>query len=358
MEQYKKTRELLINHYKQYPKMEIQDMLKYIFQSSFGCEHMVSSEGFAIDYIKKEYASTVKGDNPLTDALDGEYSRVSLSYLDKEGLSAETLGRLFYLSAKKETQGKENLEKKLLTLKELVNDGALPFSTYETEKIINEWADSGYPAIHHSDAFRNEYHPAYRVIDNKYVGLLPLLAEIDKRLNKGSVIMAIEGGSASGKSTLADTLQSIYGCNVFHTDDFFLRPEQRTPERLNEVGGNLDRERFLDEVLIPLREGKDVNYRKFNCTSMKIEDEITFEPSKLTVVEGAYSMHPELREYYDSSVFLDVDSKVQRERILQRNSGSMAQRFFDEWIPLEEVYFSEMNIKEHCNMVIHFNEKD
>ena len=351
MEQYKKTRELLMNHYKQYPKMEIQDMLKYIFQSSFGCEHMVSSEGFAIDYIKKEYASTVKGDNPSTDALDGEYSRVSLSYLDKE-LSAETLGRLFYLSAKKEPQGKENLEKKLLTLKELVNDGALPFSTYEAEKIINEWADSGYPAIHHSDAFRNEYHPAYRVIDNKYVGLLPLLAEIDKMLNKGTVIMAIEGGSTSGKSTLADTLQSIYGCNVFHTDDFFLRPEQRTPERLNEVGGNLDRERFLDEVLIPLREGKDVNYRKFNCTSMKIEDEIIFEPSKLTVVEGAYSMHPDLSPYYDLSVYLDISPDLQRDRITKRNSQFFAMRFFNEWIPLEERYFKGMDIKDRCDIVL------
>ena len=79
-----KTKELLINHYKQYPKMEIQDMLKFIFQSSFGCEHMVSSEDFAIDYIKKEYASMVKGDKPLTDALDGEYSRVSLSILIRD----------------------------------------------------------------------------------------------------------------------------------------------------------------------------------------------------------------------------------------------------------------------------------
>lgn len=351
MEQYKKTRELLINHYKQYPKMEIQDMLKYIFQSSFGCEHMVSSEVFAIDYIKKEYAYTVKGDNPLTDALDGEYSRVSLSYLDK-GLSAETLGKLFYLSAKKEPQGKENLEKKLPTLKELVNEGVLPFSTYEAEEIINEWADSGYPAIHHSDAFRNEYHPAYRVISNYYIWILPLLAEIDKMLNKGSLIMAIEGGSASGKSTLADTLQSIYGCNVFHTDDFFLRPEQRTPKRLNEVGGNLDRERFLDEVLIPLREGKDVNYRKFNCTSMKIEDAITFKPNKLTVVEGAYSMHPDLSPRYDLSVFLDISPDLQKDRIKKRNSQFFAMRFFNEWIPLEERYFKEMDIKDRCDIVL------
>ena len=52
-----KTAKLLISHYCNYPKMEIQDMLKYIFQSSFGCEHMVSSQNFATDYIKREYPS-------------------------------------------------------------------------------------------------------------------------------------------------------------------------------------------------------------------------------------------------------------------------------------------------------------
>ena len=33
-------------------------------------------------------------------------------------------------------------------------------------------------------------------------------------------------------------------------DDFFLRPEQRRPERFAEPGGNVDRERFAAEVLV------------------------------------------------------------------------------------------------------------
>ena len=52
--QESKTSKLLISHYNNFPKMEIQDMLKYIFQSSFGCEHMISSQDFATDYIKKD----------------------------------------------------------------------------------------------------------------------------------------------------------------------------------------------------------------------------------------------------------------------------------------------------------------
>ncbi len=179
-----------------------------------------------------------------------------------------------------------------------------------------------------------------------------LFEELDKRLANGPAILAIEGRSASGKTTLSDLLASTYGCTVFHMDDFFLRPDQRTPERYAEVGGNVDRERFLNEVLEPLSKGEVVNYRKFHCASMMLEDPIPIIPKKLVVIEGVYSMHPDLSDYYDLSVFLDISPKLQRERILRRNYPQMAERFFETWIPLEEKYFSAMNIKEQCDIVI------
>ena len=81
--------------------------------------------------------------------------------------------------------------------------------------------------------------------------------KIDELLTqKDMVIVAIDGKCTSGKTTLASKLAQIYDCNVFHMDDFFLRPEQRTPERFAEVGGNVDYERFQEEVLLPLKTGK------------------------------------------------------------------------------------------------------
>ena len=53
--------------------------------------------------------------------------------------------------------------------------------------------------------------------------------------------------AGSGKSVLGQLLSEVYSCNLFHMDDFFLRPEQRTAERLAEAGGNVDRERFLEK---------------------------------------------------------------------------------------------------------------
>ena len=88
--------------------------------------------------------------------------------------------------------------------------------------------------------------------------------QIDELLAKQDmVIVAIDGKCTSGKTTLASKLAEIYDCNVFHMDDFFLRPEQRTPERFAEVGGNVDYERFQEEVLLPLKDGKAFSYRPF-----------------------------------------------------------------------------------------------
>lgn len=346
-----KTQELLINHYNNYPDLQIQDIFKFLYQSSFGCEHAVPHSDNIISNIKEEYLSKAPESKSVLEQLDGGYCRVPLSFMNN-GLCAETLGKLFFLSSKKEADGLTLLKKKLNTAKELISKKLLPFDITEFENELKYWESEGFPAVHHSDAFRETYNPSYRVIANEFIPFLHLFAEIDKRLQKGSLKIAIEGGSASGKSTLAEILTKVYACTVFHTDDFFLRPEQRTRERLSEIGGNLDRERFIEEVLLPLKENKTVYYRKLDCSTMTIQDATPIIPKKLIITEGAYSMHPKMEDYYDFSVFLDVIPELQKERISKRNSPDFAQRFFNEWIPLENKYFKATNIKKRCTLCI------
>ena len=181
----------------------------------------------------------------------------------------------------------------------------------------------------------------------------PLLVRIDRLMaERERVLVAIDGGSASGKTTLGALLQSIYACPVFHMDDFFLRPEQRTPERFSEPGGNVDRERFLSEVLLPLREGKAVDYRRFDCKTFTIASPRRIEPGRLNIIEGAYAMHPDLAPYYDLTVFLAVSAEKQRERILKRNAPAQAEQFFDRWIPLERRYFDALDVQDRCDLVL------
>ncbi len=181
-----------------------------------------------------------------------------------------------------------------------------------------------------------------------------LFEKIEELLEKGSLIMAIDGSSAAGKSTLAAILGERYGAVVFHADDFFLRPEQRTAQRLNEPGGNMDRERLKAEVLESISKGEQITYRPFDCKTMSLKNAVSVLPGKLNVIEGAYSMHPELESFYDLSVFLDIDPETQRQRILKR--GERAEMFFTRWIPMEKRYFDELNVKERCDIVIKIKE--
>lgn len=352
--EHEKTRKLLIEHYHRYPRLQIRDVFKFIYQSSFGCEHMVSSSAAVTDYIRREAESCADQAGPI-DVLDGDYFRLHLCYL-KQGLAAETLGKMFCASAKKEAEGLVALEQKLAVARQLTEHGELPFGVDELDRAATEWRQQGYPAVHHSETFREYYKPAYRVIAKKHLPFLPILAAIDRRAERGTVTVALEGGSASGKTTLGQMLSELYDCTVFHMDDFFLRPEQRMPERFAEAGGNVDRERFLEQVLLPHSRGESVDYCRFDCSTFTICPPVRVTPKPITIVEGAYSMHPELAPYYDLSVFLDIAPEAQKARIERRNSPMMAQRFFNEWIPMEQRYFDQMQVRARCDITISINE--
>ena len=180
-----------------------------------------------------------------------------------------------------------------------------------------------------------------------------LTAAIDRLLaEKGRAVIALEGGAGSGKTTLAAMLARRYSAAVFHMDDFFLRPEQRTAERLAEPGGNVDRERFLEEVLLPLHRGETVRHRRYDCAAQALLPPAETPSAALTVVEGSYCMHPALAEYYDLTVFLQIPRELQRARILARNGPKAAQRFFDLWIPLEERYFEATDAAARCDLIL------
>ncbi len=131
-------------------------------------------------------------------------------------------------------------------------------------------------------------------------------------------------------------------------DHFFLRPEQRTRERYETPGENIDHERFLEEVLLPLRAGRAVAYRPFDCHTGRLAAPLELPTSPVTLIEGSYSCHSALWDLYDLHVFLSVDPEEQLRRITERNGASYAQVFRDKWIPLEERYIAAYHLEERC----------
>lgn len=167
---------------------------------------------------------------------------------------------------------------------------------------------------------------------------------LEKHLNR-PILVAIDGMSASGKSTLGNLLKEKYQCNLFHMDDFFLRPEQRTKERLTEAGGNVDYERFKKEILDHLSDPEGLVYQRYNCSSKTLEEQKKVPYCKLNIIEGAYSQHPYFKDIYDLRFFLTISLEEQKKRIQERNGEKQLERFLKEWIPMENHYFETYQIR-------------
>lgn len=346
--------DLIQDQAKRYAEFTPQDACKAVFQEVLGPGHMIADEGAAEAYIRQELASVLPASSTeLVELLGGRFFRLHLGALKCSGLSVRTLTRMLLLSTKMETGDRVELEAGTEAIVRLAGEGKLGFSADEAREYIDSWRADGYPICHHSERFREKYAPTYRVIAGQMAALLPLFCRLDGRLREGKrTILAIDGMSGAGKSSLAQILKDVYGCAVFHADDYFPRAEQRTPERMRQPGGNLDRERLRDEILEPLASGaEEITFRPFDCHSMTLCEPQTVSVGKLAIVEGSYCMHPELRRYYTDTVFLRVSPQRQRERIIERNDD-MADEFFSKWIPMENTYIESTQVQRQCEFLL------
>lgn len=345
---------LLRQHYARYPKMEIQDAVKLVYQHCMGPEHLVKDEAPALARLRDEWAAAA-GDPPRDAALPlgNGLCRLELAACKSAGLSPETVARLFILTARRSEPDPAGLDPLLEAV------GALPFPSDEVERFLSAYRAEGRPALHHSEGYRDAYHPAYRVVLSFYAKLLPALGAIDRARGRSPrLLVAIDGPCASGKSTLGDALADIYRCPLIHTDDFFLRPEQRTPERLQQPGGNVDYERLEAQALSPLHEGRAARFRPWDCQSGGFGAEIEIPPTPLVIVEGSYSLHPALRKYCDLGIWVSADMETRRRRLLLRGGQECLDAFERRWIPLEDAYFAACRVAQYCQVRLDLSDQE
>ncbi len=352
---------LLAAHAGKYPAMQPSDAVKLLYQRVFGCGHMVRSGTEVLARLEEEYSRMPHpASSPTVESL-GDVSRF---YLDAPLSPRERrlLARIFTLSANLHAKGyteappevRDEFRSALDEAGRMASRGELPFSAEALEAYLSGYIADGCPAVSHSDGYRAAYFPSYRVIDGRYARLFPILNAIDKRLDAGlTTVIAIDGRCASGKTTAAAQIAEFFGAPVVHMDDFFLPFDQRPPERMAEPGGNLHRERFIEEVLPHLGRGESFDYRVFACHIGDYTKEPRHIPaSQLVICEGSYALHPAFGDYCDLRIFSTVDPEEQLRRIRIRDGEAMSVRFQRDWIPMEERYFSHFAIEESCPFVL------
>jgi hypothetical protein len=159
--------QLLSAHLARYPAMQLDDIYKLLHQAALGPGHAVDNPVAARKRLDQEIEALGKGSaEPMQDIIspDGRLGRVHLrSYLAAGG-DADALHRAFVETANSYPPSPDKLAKFCGCLGDLAAADGIPFAREEVLAYFGKIAQAGYPAVHHSEAFRNAYQPAYRVV--------------------------------------------------------------------------------------------------------------------------------------------------------------------------------------------------
>ena len=161
-------RAILIAHAKRYPLMQPCDAVKLIYQNEFGGGHLIRDEQACLNYLHREYADLEKDPTaPLYEDIGNGIVRVNLAAVREEDL--EQLGQDFIASAAKHKGTLDSFLNKLEVLQTLTTGGVFAFDLDALNTYLSEYKAAGYPAVSHSEQYRQAYKPAYRIIRNAYL---------------------------------------------------------------------------------------------------------------------------------------------------------------------------------------------
>lgn len=168
--------------------------------------------------------------------------------------------------------------------------------------------------------------------------LIPL-----RRSEASPFLIAIDGPSGVGKSTVAAHLAERLNAAIVEGDDFFAggtEVHDLGPEALADLC--IDRER-LHAVLRTLKAGEPASYRPFDWERFDgglAQEPVTVQPGRTLIVEGVYAFHPDLRDLVDASVLLSAPPAERLRRLMARE-GQLTD-WERQWHRAEDWYFERL----------------
>jgi uridine kinase len=172
-----------------------------------------------------------------------------------------------------------------------------------------------------------------------------------------SLFIALDGRSGTGKSTFAKSMAQKLGAAVIDGDDFYTGGTltewaKRTPQEKAKLV--IDWKRIRNEALLPLKEGRTASWHPFNWETFEglAKEPITLTPSKIVILDGAYSARPELADLIDVSVLLQLPDPLRRQRLKEREGESFVEEWHPVWDEAEEYYFTQIKPPETFDFII------
>lgn len=160
------------NHLQKHPKAQAEDIYKYIYQSVFGPAHLLHDKDMAKSELLKEWSSLTQSSIPEEEIeiLDSEssFARLNLRPFKKNGGDVESLYKAIIETAGEMHGQDEKLEQRfnlILASKDIMDKKMVEDLT----RVYNEMKLKKFPEIHHSDVYKKEYKPAYRVVNPNFI---------------------------------------------------------------------------------------------------------------------------------------------------------------------------------------------
>ncbi len=255
--------------------MQVEDFIKLIYQSEFGCRHLKQASD--LNYLQQESEQATKKGEDLFEEISPVFCRVNLSACVEQDVKMMTLAKVIEKSID-DTGSNEGLLQKCQVLSELIETKALNLPLYKSKKLIGEYLENIRP-IHHSASYRLNYKPYYRVVKTEYAEMLPILSKIDNTLSCNfKCIVGVENHNVE----LGEKLKTFYPqAFVINTEDFVSKDENASA---------------LAEIL-----EKFFHNESFELFKQNGDSEI-LKPCDLLILEGASAHDSALEKYYTIKV--------------------------------------------------------
>ena len=325
------------------PLMEPRDALKLCYQAAYGAEHGIKDPNSARKYLREELKrGEACMERPLYVPISSGLCRVDLRAWKARGLKWQWLYAMF-----EDAVGDGDMEEKLAAVEHLADAGKLPFSAEAWREELAAW---GGGAVSHSEAYRKAYTPAYRIVPTKYENCIPVLEKMAAYPN--GCVVAIDGMSNSGKSSLAALLEKATGAGLARMDDLLSPASRMQVVGKGWPGGNVNYAMFRDNILPNLHSEKAFSYPYFANHSLVINKKRRVRRSPYRIVEGSYSQHIVFGDYADIKVFMHTEKSTQYRRVVARDGVRLAPSYFTIWIPQEDEYFEFFDLENKADIVI------
>jgi uridine kinase len=183
-------------------------------------------------------------------------------------------------------------------------------------------------------------------------------------------LIAIGGGSGSGKTFLAEALKNNLHleCSVLSYDNYYKDESSLTMEQRSLVNyddpASLDEELFLKHLAM-LHDGQAIEVPQYDFkTHTRTKQTVHFEPTPFIIVEGILVLNiPNPKAHYDFTIYVDAEADMRLARRLLRDekergrvSNDIVRQYLATVRPMHKKYIEP--VKKNVDFVFTNNDND